>query len=473
MTTLRLTLAFALVIFLAITSVVVVVRIDTSRQITSFMNRGGAFGMEELVRSLEEECDARGDITHIDIPLLIPRPPGRESTRRQEIKSTPVGGAKDGGPWTRITDQTGKILYDSHNGKPSGIITEEEKRRSISLKGKNDSITCGYLAVGNNDVGFENNYAQTLMQRLDSAAILSATFMSVLGVGLAFLLARTMIKPIKELTSAAQKLAAGDLSQRVNINGSDEVAILSASFNHMAESLQLSEQRRRAMTIDIAHELRTPIAVQRAQLEALQDGIYPLSQENVALILNQTELLARLVDDLRTLTLAEANELPLKNQLVDPEMLIDAVITRFRPLAESQEVSLVFESIAPDSSQPDRGKRKINVDPQRLEQVLNNIFSNALRYTPQGGKITISEQFSPSWIEIVIHDTGPGIPEESIPYVFDRFYRADRSRNRQDGGTTGLGLAISRQIARAQGGDLTVRNHTEGGAEFVLSLPSL
>ena len=138
----------------------------------------------------------------------------------------------------------------------------------------------------------KNNYAQTLLQRLDTAAILSAAFVSILSIGLAFLLARTMIKPIKELTGAARKLAAGDLSQRVNIRGSDEIAILSVSFNHMAESLQLSEQRRRAMTIDIAHELRTPIAVQRAQLEALQDGIYPLSQENLALILNQTELLA-------------------------------------------------------------------------------------------------------------------------------------------------------------------------------------
>ena len=152
MTTLRLTLSFALVIFLAITGVVVAVRIDTSRQITSFMNRGGAFGMEELVKSLEDECDARGNITEIDIPPLIPGPPGRESTKRPG-RSTSVGMGRNG-PWTRVADPNGNIIFDSHTESPSGMITDDEKKRSIILQGQDDSVTCGYLVVGN-DVGFE------------------------------------------------------------------------------------------------------------------------------------------------------------------------------------------------------------------------------------------------------------------------------------------------------------------------------
>jgi signal transduction histidine kinase len=217
------------------------------------------------------------------------------------------------------------------------------------------------------------------------------------------------------------------------------------------------------MTADIAHELRTPLAVQRANLEALQDGVYPLTAENLAPVIEQNHMLTRLVEDLRTIALADAGQIELERAPTDLTVLVQRMVERFQPQASSQQVSLSF--IPPAISIP-----QISADPIRLEQVLTNLLSNALRYTPDGGHINLALSTTDGSVRLSIHDSGPGIPEESMPYIFERFYRADKSRARAEGGT-GLGLAIARQLARAHGGDLTATNHASGGALFTLILP--
>jgi two-component system, OmpR family, sensor histidine kinase BaeS len=262
-------------------------------------------------------------------------------------------------------------------------------------------------------------------------------------------------------------MTAGDLAQRVPVRGSDELATLARTFNSMAASLQGSEERRQAMTADIAHELRNPLSVQRAYLEALQDGIYPVTPENLQPVLDQNILLSRLVEDLRTLALADAGELKLEKTEVDVNSLVACVLERFKLLAENRRivVSMNLEKTAGQSP-------KVWGDPLRLEQILSNLMSNALRYTPEGGSIAVGISPVQDRVEIGVHDSGPGIPQEALPHVFERFYRADRSRSRDEGGS-GLGLAIARQLALAHGGELMAANDPRGGALFILRLPCL
>jgi signal transduction histidine kinase len=268
---------------------------------------------------------------------------------------------------------------------------------------------------------------------------------------------------VQALTYAAQKLAEGDLSQRVEIHGKDEMATLGRTFNQMADSLQQAEEARRAMTANIAHELRTPLAVQRANQEALQDGVFPLTAYDLAPVIEQNHLLTHLVEDLRTLALADAGQIDLERTPTDLASLVGRVVERFQPQAVTQQVKLII--LPPVPPVPE-----VLLDPIRLEQILTNLLSNAMRYTPAGGQVELALASTHTTVLVHVHDSGAGIPPESLPYIFGRFYRVDKSRNRSEGGS-GLGLAIARQLARAHGGDLTVANHPSGGAVFTLILP--
>ncbi|NMC53042.1 MAG: HAMP domain-containing protein, partial [Chloroflexi bacterium] len=282
----------------------------------------------------------------------------------------------------------------------------------------------------------------------------------VLSVGLAYAVSR----PVQQLTKAVSFLSNGDLNQRVEVRGRDELSRLGSAFNQMAESLERSEDNRRAMTADIAHELRTPLAIQRAHLEAIQDGIYPLTLENLDPVMEQNHTLAHLVEDLRTLALADAGELRMQIRPTDLKDLIQRLAARFQSRAES--LNITIQTRLPQE------ETVFQVDPDRINQILNNLVSNALRYTPENGTIRIElGAQGQSAAVITIADSGAGIPEESLPYIFERFYRADKSRSRQEGGT-GLGLAIARQLAQMHGGSLTAANAPAGGAVFTLTLPA-
>ena len=232
----------------------------------------------------------------------------------------------------------------------------------------------------------------------------------------------------------------------------------------MATSLQDVEKQRRAMTADIAHELRTPLAVQQANLEALQDGIYPLTQDAITPIIEQNKLLTRLVDDLRTIAMADSGELSLNLRPVDLNLLTQTIIQRFETTlaAANIKVRLVSQENA----------ALVSADPERIEQILHNLLQNAQRYSKPNTSITVSIVDEQGNIKLSIRDQGPGIPEEYIDKVFERFYRVDKSRGREHGGT-GLGLAIARKLAEVHNGTLTAENHPDGGAIFTLSLPKL
>jgi signal transduction histidine kinase len=252
--------------------------------------------------------------------------------------------------------------------------------------------------------------------------------------------------PLRQLNKAASGIANGDLSQRVEIRSHDELGELGQTFNQMAESLDSAETKRQHLMADIAHELRTPITVIQANLEAMLDEVLPLDVEQVAVLHDETLLLSRLVADLRLLSQAEAGALKLEPQETEIISLIHRVVEKIKVQAQQNGINLEIE-IPEDLP-------RIRIDADRITQVLNNLIGNALRYTPQGGKIIVSAAKSSGLagtIQISVTDTGSGIDPEALPFVFDRFYRADQSRARNSGGS-GLGLAIVKQLVEAHGG---------------------
>jgi signal transduction histidine kinase len=230
----------------------------------------------------------------------------------------------------------------------------------------------------------------------------------------------------------------------------------------MAESLAEADVQRRNMMADIAHELRTPLTVVQGNLEALIDGVYDLTPENVAGIHKQTVVLTRLVADLRDLALAEAGQLKLERKALPLRDVIAQVSEGLGIQAHEKEVTLKVEVAA--------NLPQVQADEQRITQVLFNLISNALRHTPAGGTITINAEMREDQMLVSVRDTGTGIPPEDLPHVFERFYRADRSRARSTGGS-GLGLTIAKQIVEAHGGQIWAQSWLGAGSTFAFGLP--
>lgn len=275
-------------------------------------------------------------------------------------------------------------------------------------------------------------------------------------------LSRRILRPVEELTAAARRMERGDLDARVDVRSSDEIGQLARAFNSMSETRSQAEDLRRRMVGDIAHELRTPLTNLRAQLEAIEDGLLPANGDTLASLREETVLLARLVDDLQDLALAEAGQLRLDVSQVSLDQAARAAIAALGPTAEAAGVSLEAE-IEP-------GLPPARADRERLAQILRNLLANAITHSPRAGAVRVAARREGSRLEIAVSDDGPGIAPEHRERIFDRFYRVDPSRSRATGGA-GLGLAIVRQLARAQGGDARVESEPGRGARFIVTLP--
>jgi len=452
---LRLILSFALVVIIAVVSFAIIVRVNTAQAVRNFMFRGGTAGVETVVSALERYHQRRGSWQGIE----------QNFEAFLENRSGPSFGMRRGrnpmnGPINqrlRLFDTDGELLLDTAGADSGGRANSETLEQAIPLEVENQVV--GYLLTERR-FQFTPTHERTLLTRLNRSALAAAIIAGVVALVLALLLAYRLLRPVQELTQAATHMADGDLSQRVPVRGDDQLATLGRTFNTMADSLEQAEHRRKALTADIAHELRTPLAVQRAHLEALQDGIYDLTAENLAAIQEQNQVLTRLVEDLRTLALADAGELALERTPTDLAALLERVVARFSPQAGEGNINL--DLVLEESS------LTLSLDPQRIEQILNNLLSNAIRYTSESGTIHIRLFREGDNVFITVRDTGPGIPKEALPHLFDRFYKVDKSRRQHSG--TGLGLSIARKLAQAHGGDLTASNHADGGAVFTLRL---
>jgi len=291
-----------------------------------------------------------------------------------------------------------------------------------------------------------------------------------LGGAVAFRVLRGITNPIADIMSAADAVAEGDLDVRVPEpqHGPGEFRRLAGSFNRMVEELDRAENQRRNLTADVAHELRSPLHIIQGNLEGVLDGVYDPTSEHIAATLDETRLLRRLVDDLQTLSLAEAGQLPLKMEAVNIPELLEDMRTSFSGQAEAARIDLQVDC------QGDPLLLKINGDADRLAQVLSNLIANALRHTPSGGSILIKAAPTPDpqGVRITIQDNGEGIPPSDLPYIFDRFWKGDRSRQRADGSGSGLGLAIARQLVGLHGGEIVVESEPGLGSTFRIDLPA-
>ncbi len=293
-------------------------------------------------------------------------------------------------------------------------------------------------------------------------AILAAAVASLVGIVIAWWITR----PLVRLERAAASVASGDLSARSGVAGrGDELGSLGRSFDAMAADLERSEAARRRFFADAAHEMKTPLAVIEATTAAVLDGVYPHDDRHLATIRDQARLLGRVVDDLRTVSLAEAGALPLAITPVRPGELAEAAVAGFAARARERGVEVVAEVAEPSPT--------ARADPDRVGQALNALLDNASRYAPAGSRITVRVEPSPAGsptVRLTVLDAGPGIPPADLPHVFDRFYQADPARDRTTS-TSGLGLAIARALAEAHGGSVGAANRPEGGAAVWLELP--
>lgn len=290
----------------------------------------------------------------------------------------------------------------------------------------------------------------------------------VMGILGGVWMSRRLSAPLSQLADVAHQFASRDFSGRVTLkkSGSQEIYEVATAFNDMADALQKSEQLRNNLIADVAHELRTPLTVMSSNLRALIDDIYPLTKTEILHLYDQTRHLSRLVNDLHELSLADAHELPFEKTPVELSDLIHHIADIFTPIAEAEAIQVSV--IADEKSLCVFGDRG------RLEQVIQNLLVNALRHTPAEGKITfiLSKNHQNEMAQISVSDTGVGIDADHLPHVFERFYRADKSRQRESGGT-GLGLAIGKAIIEAHGGRMTVTSQTTppSGTTFTIQLP--
>jgi signal transduction histidine kinase len=462
---LRLILSFAFIVVVSITGVVLIARSNAVNTVRAYMFRGGMSGSEGLAGALEDYYQQNGSWLGVD-SFIAGWNPGQSRGFGVQGLGMGMGYGRANMMTTRVrlADAQGNLLLDTGDNVTGDPLNQAELSNAIPLVVERSTV--GFLLL-EGGMNFTIADQTRLVSMLNHAALTAGLIAGGISLILVFILAYGLMHPVRELTLAAGKMATGDLSQRVPVRGSDELAVLGNTFNKLADSLERAESTRKAMTADIAHELRNPLAVQRANLEALQDGVYPLTPDNLNPILEQNHLLTRLVEDLRTLAMADAGQLVLHCSPVDIDLLSRQVLERFIPQAEKQSITLsVLENRAQTIAS------KVSIDPGRIEQILGNLLSNALRHTPEGGSVQLQLEHLPDNVEIKVRDNGPGIPEEALPFIFDRFYRAERSRARSEGGS-GLGLAIARQLAQAHGGSLTAANHPQGGAVFTLRIPRI
>jgi histidine kinase len=331
------------------------------------------------------------------------------------------------------------------------------------------------MSMMGGSAGMMSDLAASFTQAVNEVLLVAASFAFLTAVLVSTFVARQIVKPVQEMKAASQRIAAGRYDERVQVAGEDELAELGHSFNRMAQELAQTEERRRQLIGDVAHELRTPLSSIRGVMEGLQDGILPPEPKTFTSVEQEVNRLQRLVRDLEELSKAEAGQIPLEKERIDPAELVETVIFRLGQQFADKQVSLNID-IPPDLP-------TISVDPGRMTQVLLNLLGNALQFTPSGGHVTVQclvndssssgcqDLGSDPCLQITVADTGIGLTAVQISHIFERFYRVDKSRSRAGGGS-GIGLTISKYLVEAHGGRLTAASSgLNQGSVFMIVLP--
>lgn len=452
----RLILAFVLVILVTVATVASLTGWSVGNQFRAYLTRPDTGPRGDLADALGVYYEQHNSWTDVTKWLDTTGPFLNQGRRPKGPHHPPL----------LLADAQGQILYEDGHAHRGTSLSPTEQQSAQPIRVNNNVV--GYIQWVVPDPQALDLPELNFLARLRISLLAAALVAGGLGLSFGLLMSRMLSTPLSVLARTARAFAAHDWSQRVPLQGKSavaEVAEVANAFNDMADELQRAEIQRRNMMADIAHELRTPLAVIQSNLNALLDGVYPLEMNEIATLYDETRLLARLVDDLRELTLAEARQLPLNVQPVDGGNLLRVMATKFTVAADAQSITVLVDVPA--------ALPAVRADADRLAQVLQNLVTNALRHTPDGGQITLAARVAakPDVVEFSVSDTGEGIPSDALPLVFERFYRADKSRARRSGGT-GLGLTIAKTLIQAMDGTIGVESTPGQGSRFWFTLSS-
>jgi two-component system sensor histidine kinase BaeS len=443
--TLRLILSFLFISFVSILLIVIFIRYTTDREFRRFTTLNDRYSLMDTLEDYYVTHGSWKDIESAELPLRFPAPHNNPPPSPNTALT--------------VTDQFGNVIRASSNFRAGDKLPDSQFQRGSPIQV--DGKTVGYLIFSPPPFD-EDSPERDFLIRTTQFLIYGALAATAIALLLGTVLSRSLTSPIRELTQATHAVSQGDLSQQVPVRSNDELGELAQAFNRMSSELSRSVNTRKQMTADIAHELRTPLSLILGHAEAVHDGVLPPTRENFEIIREEATRLEHLVNDLRLLSLADAGELAITPQTIEPERLLQEVASLYQVQTQRKNITLDLDMASPLPT--------IEVDPGRMTQVLTNILDNALRHTPEGGKITLSAKEVNGQIELAVQDSGPGLNAEDLERIFNRFYRSDVSRQREDGGS-GLGLAIAKSIVQAHGGQVSAESEAGTGLKVMVTLP--
>lgn len=444
--TTKMILVMVIVGLVSVLLVMALAQWTTQREFKSFLDNQNQESLVSIYSSYYEKNGTWSGVENVTVKQYIPPPEPPQNNQ----------------PHYTILDRSGRVIlagigYHLGDQVPSDIVANSEP---IKVNG----TVVGYLINERGNPRL-NPSGSTFLSRMNQTLWYSALGAGLVAVLVGIIMARSITKPIRELTVATRAVAAGDLEQKVKIRSNDEIGELGKAFNKMNAELARSLDLRRQMTADVAHELRTPISVILGYVDGIHDGVLDPTAETIDIIREETNRLDHLVDDLRTLSKADAGELPLNIEPVDPRKLLQEAASIHSHRARQSKIAITID-LGVDIP-------IVQVDYSRMMQVINNLVDNALRYTPENGEIHLSIKHLDGKVEIRVKDTGSGIDPADLDKVFERFYRSDPSRQRKDDGGSGLGLAIAKSLVERHGGDISVQSTKGEGTVFIIHLPVL
>jgi two-component system sensor histidine kinase BaeS len=443
----RLTLAFLVVGLLGVAAGAIVASYRASGAFQEFTF---ARNQEGLVSTLAAYYEENGSWD--GLPRMFP-------------SSGPIGGGAPNIPLREprsllIADESGRVVVPGAGEQVGDQLSQKMLSNATPIQ--SGGVTVGWLVVPQDAFARTRGEEQFLSQ-LNTALIVGSLGAAALSILLGTLLARSLTRPLQDLTEATRAVADGDLQRQVPVRSKDEVGALAASFNRMSVALDRSQRLRRQMTADIAHDLRTPLSIIVGHLDAVDEGVLPPDSQTMDIMREEAMRLSHLIEDLRTLSLADAGELSLTRTLVDPGALLQRSAVALQPAAQAAGIEVKADITS--------GLPALSLDPERMTQVLGNLLDNALLHTPTGGWILLSAKPLSEGVEIRVRDSGPGIPRAELELVFERLYRSDKSRQRNSGGS-GLGLAIAKSIVEAHGGTIRAESAPGEGTTMIVTLPT-
>jgi two-component system OmpR family sensor kinase/two-component system sensor histidine kinase BaeS len=458
----QLTVAFAVVILVTVGVVGLLAGLSAGQAFRAYVAYSGTLPHQALIERLAEYYESRGDWSGVEQIL-----------DRAATFSPPTGGMRRPPPEPGgepaplqfvLADAGGRVVYDGVQRRVGRRLNREEQAAA-------QEITAGDEVVGQLVVsmpirtGILGPLEEIFVARLRRWLVAGGLLAGGLGLLLGLALSRSLTAPLQRMAAAARAIAKRDFSRRVDVEGSEELSEVARAFNEMAVALERSEKQRQNMVADVAHELRSPLSVLQGNLRAILDDVYPLDKAEVSRLYDETRLLSRLVDDLRELALADAGQLRLSLQPTDVAQVARSTADSFAPAAEAQDVELRVDV--------EDGLPAVQADADRLAQILRNLLVNALHHTPAGGSVRIQASQQDGFVDMAVSDTGVGIPPDDQARVFDRFWRADRARTRDERWArgTGLGLSIAQSLVEAHGGRIWIESELGVGSTLHFTLP--